>query len=90
MIARACAALVLGFLLSVAICGLVALLWPGALTQHTLVILLLFFPLWMSMTSASFLFKSGRAAWLWLSLATCIGFGLLHLLKGLAVVEVTL
>ena len=81
MWAKSLAAALLGLPLTVAIIGLVALLWPGDITRTTLPWLLLAFPVWIAVMSLAFLARSGRRAWLWMGGATLLCFGLIQLAK---------
>lgn len=89
MWAKSLAAGLLGFPLTIALMGLVALLWPGDLRVNTLPVLMLVLPVWIAAMVLPFLFKRGWHAWAWMSAGTVLGFGLIHLLKALHWVEVT-
>jgi len=73
--------------LAVALVGLAALMSSN---QHrdTLPALLMFFPIWVALMAAAFLFKSGLRAWLWMGGATVLGFGLLYALKASGLVRI--
>jgi hypothetical protein len=83
MWARYLAAAVLGLPLSVGLIGLAALAWPGDQAVTTLPWMMLAFPLWITVMTLAFVFKSPRRAWLWLGGATLASFALLHGLKAL-------
>lgn len=74
-------AIFLAFPATVAITGLLALFAPGSLQARTLPTLLLFFPLWVSIISLTFLARSGLRAAAWLMLISVLGFGVLYLAK---------
>ena len=81
MWSKSLAAIFLGFPAAVAITGLLAFLGPGSLQARTLPILLLFFPIWVSTISVTFLASTGLRAALWLMLVCVLGFGLLYLAR---------
>lgn len=81
MWAKSLAAALLGLPLTVGIIGLIALLWPAPLERSTLSWLLMSFPLWVTIMSLTFLFKTGLRAWLWLGGLTTLCFVLIHLSK---------
>lgn len=81
MWAKSLAAGLLGLPLTVGIIGLIALLWPTPLERSTLSWLLMSFPLWVTIMSVTFLFKTGLRAWLWLGGLTTLCFVLIHLSK---------
>jgi len=78
---KSLAAALLGLPLTVAVIGLIALLWPGDPVHTTLPWLLLSFPLWIAVMACAFLFRSGLRAWLWLGGATLLCFALVHAVK---------
>jgi hypothetical protein len=78
---KSTAAALLGLPLSVALIGLVALLWPGQSNQLVLPWLLMVFPIWIGIMAGTFLFRSGKQAWLILGIATLSCFALLSLVK---------
>lgn len=84
---KSIAAIVLGFPAAVAITGLLAYFGPGALEARTLPMLLLFFPIWVSTISITYLARSGWHAAGWLSLISVVGFGLLYFARMLHWVE---
>ncbi len=81
MWARSLAAALLGLPLTVAIIGLLALLWPGDPTRTTLPWLLLSFPLWIGVMSLAFHARSGPRAWGWMGGLTLLCFGLIHVAR---------
>jgi hypothetical protein len=84
---RSLAAALLGLPLTVAIIGLVALLWPGDPMRTTLPWLLLSFPLWIAVMSVAFLFRSGLRAWCWMGGMSLLLFGLIHAARWLGWAE---
>lgn len=78
---KSTAAALLGLPLSVGLIGLVALLWPGQNNQLVLPWLLMVFPVWIGIMAGTFLFRSGKQAWLVLSIATVSCFALMSLVK---------
>lgn len=78
---KSTAAALLGLPLSVGLIGLVALLWPGQNSQLVLPWLLMVFPIWIGIMASTFLFRSGKQAWLILGIATLSCFALLSLVK---------
>ncbi len=77
------AGVVLGYALSVALSGVIALLTPGGFAGEGKVQFNMWMiaPLWATVLGFVFLFRDGRRAWLWLGMATLAAFGLLSLLK---------
>lgn len=78
---KSLAAIFLAFPAAVAITGVLALFGPGSLQPRTLPTLLLFFPLWVTVISLTFLARTGLRATLWLVSISVLGFGLLHVAK---------
>lgn len=83
MWARYLAAILLGLPLSVSLVGLVALAWPGDQTITTLPWLMMMFPVWITVMTLAFVFKTALRAWLWLGGSTVMGFALLYGFKAL-------
>ncbi|GAB3247261.1 hypothetical protein [Chitinimonas naiadis] len=83
------AAGLLSFPLTIAIVGLIILLWPGDIRVHTLPLLLMVLPAWVAAMVLPFLFKRAWHAWAWMGAVTIIGFGLIHLIKAFKWVEIT-
>ena len=77
MWARATAGVVPGFFLSAALIGLVSWLLPGPWEQTLVPGIVAFFPVWMGVIGASFMFASGKRAWGWMSAAAILAMGLL-------------
>jgi hypothetical protein len=84
---KSTAAALLGLPLSVALVGLAALL-GGDQARTTLPLLLLFFPVWIGVMAAAFLFRSGLRAWLWMGGLTVAGHAALYLLKAAGLLRV--
>ena len=78
---KASAGLLLGLVLALALSALFAILGPGGLhggggkLQFTM---WLVSPLWVLILGFCFLFRSGRAAWGWLGLASALALALLY------------
>lgn len=87
MWAKSFAAVLLAPPLAVALVGLAALLSPDQ-GRDTLPVLLMFFPVWMTLMALTYLFRTGLRAWLWMGAATVAGFALLHVLKAAGIVGV--
>lgn len=87
MWARWLAAIVLGLPLSTGLVGLVVLLWPGPLQQHTLPWLVCAFPVWIAAMSWAFACRSGLRAWLWMGGATVACYAALYAVKALGWTE---
>jgi len=83
---RSLASVVLGFPLATAIIGIIIFLVPGDLHATTLPLLLMFFPLWVTVMSLPFLCSTGKQAWGWMGLATVLGFAILYLIKAAGLV----
>jgi hypothetical protein len=79
MIARCLAGTVLGFPLAGMLLALLLQVLPGHGQDWLIPVMLLFFPLWLGVMAASYLFRSGRRAWLVLGAAGGAAFALLWL-----------
>ncbi|MGE8280933.1 MAG: hypothetical protein ACN6O2_10900 [Stenotrophomonas sp.] len=77
------AGVVLGYALSVALSGVLALLTPGGFAGEGKIQFNMWMiaPLWAGVLGFVYLFRDSRRAWLWLSLATVLAFAVLWLLK---------
>ncbi|MBO4120896.1 hypothetical protein J5T34_09115 [Cupriavidus gilardii] len=75
----------LGFPLSLAVCTLAVLWLPGGWQSGIIGAITASLPLWVAIISASLLFATSRAAWLWLGAANLICFGALWGLRLIAV-----
>ena len=80
MLARSLAAILLSIPATVALISLCLALLPVT-SSLTLPILLMVFPLWVGLATASYLLPTARAAALVLCGLTALGFGLLALLR---------
>lgn len=72
-----------GFGLAIAASGLLACLTPGALDEQNKfqVAMWLVPPVWIGVMSGSFVFRSGRRAWIGLAAANALGFAMLALAR---------
>lgn len=84
---RALAGIVAGFFLSAGLVGLVSWLLPGPWQSTIVGAAIAFLPLWMGLIAASFAFRDGRRAWLWLGAPALLSLGLLRALQALHWVE---
>ncbi|TDR46645.1 hypothetical protein DFR29_103181 [Tahibacter aquaticus] len=78
---RAAAGAVPGFFLAAGLVGLVCWCLPGPWQASLVGGLAAFFPLWVGVFCATFLFRTAVAAWSWLSLAAAAALGILWLLQ---------
>lgn len=78
---RASAGVLPGFFVAAALLGLVCWTLPGSWEQTLVPGLIAFFPIWIGVICASFLFPSGKRAWGWLTALALLGLGLLWLLQ---------
>ncbi|MFC5359346.1 hypothetical protein [Azospirillum himalayense] len=78
------AGVVLGFALAIALSGLFAWIGPGgpAAVNKLQFIMWLVVPIWLGVFSFSFLFRSGRQAWLWLGCASVLAHTALLAARG--------
>ncbi|HLS79791.1 MAG TPA: hypothetical protein VK025_00095 [Steroidobacter sp.] len=77
---KAAAGLICGFMLSIALTGLFAWFGPGGLmhsSAKTQLNMWLIAPIWLTVLSVCFLFRSNLRAWVWLSGANVVCFALL-------------
>lgn len=81
MLAKTLAGIVLGLPLSMAVVSLAIWVWPGSSESVVIPMLTLFFPLWIGVMAATFLFRSGARAWAWLAVANLGAFAALFLAK---------
>jgi hypothetical protein len=81
MLAKTFAGVLLGLPLSMALVSLAIWLWPYSSESVAIPMLMLFFPLWISVMAATFLFRSGVRAWAWLAVANVGAFAALFLAK---------
>lgn len=87
MWARAMAGIFPGFFLSAALVGLVTWLLPGAWEKTLVAGIIAFFPVWMGVIGASFMFGNGKRAWLWLVTLALMATGALWGLQALQWVQ---
>jgi heme/copper-type cytochrome/quinol oxidase subunit 4 len=83
---KAAAGLVCGFTLAIALTGLFAWLGPGGLlhsSARTQLAMWLVAPIWVTVLSTCFLFRSAARAWGWLLAANAVCFGLLYAVRAL-------
>lgn len=73
----------LGLPLAIAACGLGAMLTPGGWERGAVIAVTACLPLWVAVISASVLFRSSRAAWLWLLAGNLLAFGALAAARAL-------
>jgi hypothetical protein len=75
----------LGFTLAIALAGLFAIVGPGGLEARNKYqfVMWLVAPIWLGVASLVFLFRSGRAAFLWLGGANLLAFGGLYICRRL-------
>lgn len=74
------AAVVLGYTFSIGLSGLFAWRGPGGIDAGSGKVqfnMWMLAPLWVAVLSVCFLFRSGLRAWLWLTAANVLVFGLL-------------
>ncbi|MGN7875312.1 hypothetical protein ACTJKJ_17255 [Roseateles sp. 22389] len=81
MWARSLAAGLLGLPLTVGVVGLAALLWPGPLRDHTLVLLVCACPVWVGALALPFQLRSATRAWIVMTAITALCFAAIHGLK---------
>lgn len=81
MLAKALAGILLGLPLSMAVVSLAIWLWPHSSESVVIPMLVMFFPLWIGVMAATFLFRSGVRAWAWLAVANLGAFAALFLAK---------
>ncbi|UPG85724.1 hypothetical protein L2Y94_20925 [Luteibacter aegosomatis] len=87
MLAKTFAGIVLGLPLSLAMISLAIWIWPGSSEAVVIPFYVAFFPLWVAVMAATYLFRSGVRAWAWLAVANMGAFAALfaakHMLPGL-------
>lgn len=81
MWARSLAAGLLGLPLTVGVVGLLSLLWPGPLRDHTLVLLVCACPVWVGALALPFQLRSATRAWIVMTAITALCFAAIHGLK---------
>lgn len=81
MLAKTFAGILLGFPLALACVALAVYLWPGSSEAVTMPLLVAFFPAWIAVMGATYLFRSGVRAWAWLAAANLAAFAALWAAK---------
>lgn len=81
MLAKTFAGILLGLPLSMALVSVAIWIWPHSSESVVIPLMVAFFPLWIGIMAATFLFRSGARAWAWLALANLAAFGALFLSK---------
>jgi len=81
MLSKSIAGILLGAPLSAAALGSIVWLWPGPWGSAVIPVLVFFFPAWIAVMAASYLFRSATHAWAWLAAANVGAFGLLWFVR---------
>jgi len=81
MLAKTFAAIVLGLPLAMALVAVTIFLCRGSSEAVTMPLLVAFFPLWVGIMGATYLFRSGGRAWAWLAVANVVAFAALFIAK---------
>jgi len=81
MLAKTFAGIVLGLPLSLALISLAIWIWPGSSEAVVIPFYMAFFPLWIAVMAATYLFRSGVRAWAWLAVANVGAFAALFAAK---------
>lgn len=81
MLAKTFAGIVLGLPLSMALVAVAIWLWPHSSESVVIPMMVIFFPLWIGIMAATFLFRTGVRAWAWLAVANLVAFATLFLAK---------
>jgi hypothetical protein len=81
MLAKTFAGILLGLPLALALIAAAIYLWPGSSESVTLPFLVAFFPVWIGIMGATYMFRSGTRAWAWLAVANLAAFSALFLAK---------
>lgn len=83
-ISKTLAGLILGFFIAMAISGLFFLL-PLSIgrSAEAQLMMWLFAPIWLTLLSTCYLFRNGKQAWLWLTVASITLYTLYFLLTSL-------
>ncbi|MGY8524293.1 hypothetical protein [Paracidovorax citrulli] len=71
----------LGLPLAMALVTLAVLPLPGGWKSGAVVAIIVSLPLWVAIFCGSVMFRSSRAAWLWLALANAVCYGALWALR---------
>ncbi|MDQ7995704.1 MAG: hypothetical protein AAGC76_07600 [Luteibacter sp.] len=87
MLAKTFAGILLGLPLTLALISVIIWIWPVSSEAVTLPVMMAFFPLWVGIMGATYMFRSGPHAWAWLAVANLSAFAALwvakHTLPGL-------
>ena len=87
MLAKTFAGIVLGLPLALVVIALAIWICPGSSESVVMPFYMAFFPLWIALMAATYLFRTGLRAWTWLAVANVGAFAALfaakHLLPGL-------
>lgn len=81
MLGKTFAGIVLGLPLSMALISFVIWVWPHSSESVFIPMMVAFFPLWIGIMAATYLFRSGARAWAWLAVANVAAFAALFLAK---------
>ena len=81
MAAKHWAALLFGLPLTIALIGILALLFPGSEQQAVLPWLLFTFPVWILLMALMYLSRSNKQLWLILAVLILLSYSLLWLIK---------
>jgi hypothetical protein len=81
MLAKAFAGILLGLPLALALIALLIWVWPGSSESVTMPFLVAFFPAWIAIMGATYMFRSGARAWAWLAVANLAAIATLLLAK---------
>ncbi|MGF6711064.1 hypothetical protein QFZ41_002028 [Luteibacter sp. W1I16] len=81
MLAKTFAGILLGLPLSMALVAVAIWIWPPSSESVVIPMMVIFFPLWIGIMAATFLFRSGARAWAWLAVANLAAFAALFLAK---------
>lgn len=81
MAAKHWAALLFGLPLTIALIGILALLFPGEAQRAVMPWLLFTFPVWVLIMALMYLSRSNKKLWLLLTVLTVFSYSLLWLIK---------
>ena len=81
MAAKHWAAVLFGLPLTIALIGILALLFPGEAQRAVMPWLLFTFPLWVLIMALMYLSRSNKKLWLLLTMLAVLSYSLLWLLK---------
>jgi hypothetical protein len=77
MLAKTFAGILLGLPLAIALVAVLIWVWPGSSESVALPLLVAFFPMWIGIMGATYMFRTGARAWAWLAVANLAAFGAL-------------